>query len=293
MTTDAVKEVAIARAGASVSQAVLDVLAVEEPLEIRVAWVEDDAPRLATIAVTMRTPGDDDELAAGFLFTEGIVRRHDEILGVRSCGTGSIRVELASGAPLNLARVERHGFTSSSCGACGKTSTAALRAIPPWPLPPNGPYVGEALIHSLPASLRRAQSVFDATGGLHASGLFDLDGQLLMLREDVGRHNALDKVIGAELLADRLPADERILMVSGRVSFELVQKALMAGIPVLAAVGAPSSLAVDIAREAGMTLVGFVRADRFNIYSGAERLRSSTDQRGQLHGRTRTKSNYG
>ena len=202
------------------------------------------------------------------------MRRRDQIVGVRSCRSGSIRVELAPGSFVDLARLERHSFTSSSCGACGKTSMSALRAIPNWHLRRGEPLVDEALIRSLPASLRRAQSVFDATGGLHASALFDPDGRLIMLREDVGRHNALDKVIGAELLADRLPADERILMVSGRVSFELVQKALMAGIPVLAAIGAPSSLAVELACEVGMTLIGFVRHDRFNIYSGAERVRS-------------------
>ena len=271
--SDAIKEVAVERAGAHATHAMLDVLAVEQPLEIRVSWADGGGPRLATVAVTMRTPDNDDELGAGFLFTEGIVRRRDQIAGIRSCRPGSIRVELAPGTPVDLARLERHAYTTSSCGLCGKTSTSALRAVPSWSLPPNKPIVDDALIRSLPASLRRAQSVFDATGGLHASGLFDLDGRLVVLREDVGRHNALDKVIGAELLADRLPASERLLIVSGRVSFELIQKALMAGIPLLAAIGAPSSLAVELAREAGMTLLGFVRADRFNIYSSAERVR--------------------
>ena len=272
--TDAIKEVAVERAGAHATHAMLDVLAVEQPLEIRVSWADEGGPRLATVAVTMRTPDNDCELAAGFLFTEGIVRRRDQIAGIRSCRPGSVRVELAPGTRVDLARLERHAYTTSSCGLCGKTSTSALRAVPSWSLPPNEPIVDDALIRSLPASLRRAQSVFDATGGLHASGLFDLDGRLVVLREDVGRHNALDKVIGAELLADRLPASERLLIVSGRVSFELIQKALMAGIPLLAAIGAPSSLAVELAREAGMTLLGFVRADRFNIYSGGERVRS-------------------
>ena len=271
--TDAIKEVAVERAGAHATHATLDLLAVEEPLEIRISWDEAGEPRLTTVAVTMRTPDNDAELAAGFLFTEGIVRRRDQIAGIRSCRPGSVRVELAPGTRVDLARLERHAYTTSSCGLCGKTSTSALRAVPSWSLPPNEPIVDDALIRSLPASLRRAQSVFDATGGLHASGLFDLDGRLVVLREDVGRHNALDKVIGAELLADRLPASERLLIVSGRVSFELIQKALMAGIPLLAAIGAPSSLAVELAREAGMTLLGFVRADHFNIYSGGERVR--------------------
>src|SRR5919197_2369847 len=170
--TDAIKEVAVERSGARATQAARDVLAVEEPLEMRLSWEIGGAPRIATIAVTMRTPGDDAELAAGFLFTEGIIRRCDQIAAIRSCRPGSVRVELAAEACVDLARLERHGFTSSSCGACGKTSTSALRAVPSWPLRPNEPLVDEALIRSLPASLRRAQSVFDATGGLHASALF-------------------------------------------------------------------------------------------------------------------------
>ena len=267
--TGAIKQFAVARAARDATYDILDVLAVEEPLEVRIQWAVDGEPRLATVAVTMRTPGNDDELAAGFLLTEGIVRRRDDIVSIRSCRAGAVRVELARGLFVDFARLDRHGFTSSSCGACGKTSTSALRATPAWPLSAQAPTVSEELIRSLPASLRHAQSVFDATGGLHASGLFDLDGQLLTLREDVGRHNALDKVIGAELLANRLPGNERILIVSGRVSFELVQKASMAGIPIVAAIGAPSSLAVELAREVGMTLIGFVRSDRFNVYAGA------------------------
>jgi FdhD protein len=247
-----------------------DVLAVEEPLEIRVSRADDGIPR--TIAVTMRTPGDDAELAVGYLFTEGIVRRRDEIGGVYPCRGGAVRVELAPSAPLDLTRLERHSYTSSSCGACGKTSTAALRAIPQWALPGGEPIIDGALVRALPGSLRDSQVLFATTGGLHASALFDLEGRLIALREDVGRHNALDKVVGAELLAGQLPAHERILIVSGRVSFELVQKALMAGIPVVAAIGAPSSLAVELARESGMTLIGFVRHDRFNVYTGGQRV---------------------
>ncbi|HEY7235584.1 MAG TPA: formate dehydrogenase accessory sulfurtransferase FdhD [Gemmatimonadaceae bacterium] len=246
-------------------RATSDLLAVEEPLEIRVSWDENRLP--ATVSVTMRTPGDDVELAAGYLLTEGIIRRREDIAGLHPCRAGAIRVELAAGVALDLARLERHSYTSSSCGACGKTSTAALRATPSWPLPTTAAAVDLDLVRSLPQALREAQVLFSVTGGLHASALFDLAGRLLVMREDVGRHNALDKLIGAELLAGRLPAHERILIVSGRVSFELVQKALMAGIPTLAAIGAPSSLAVELAREAGMTLLGFVRADRVNVYS--------------------------
>src|SRR5689334_10781875 len=246
-----------------------DLVAVEEPLEIRVSR---DGALPATVAVTMRTPGDDGDLAIGYLFTEGIIRRREEVAGLHPCRAGAIRVELASGVGTDLSRLERHSFTSSSCGACGKTSTDALRATPAWPLPARDPIIGAGLVHALPSLLREAQVLFAATGGLHASALYDLDARLIVLREDVGRHNALDKVIGAELVAGMLPAHERILIVSGRVSFELVQKALMAGIPVVAAIGAPSSLAVELAREAGMTLLGFVRSERFNCYSGGYRL---------------------
>jgi FdhD protein len=255
------------------TRATSDLLAVEEPLDIRVSWNENRLP--ATVSVTMRTPGDDAELAAGYLLTEGIIRRREDIAGMHPCRSGAIRVELASGLALDLAHLERHSYTSSSCGACGKTSIAALRATPPWPLPTTTPMVDLDVVRSLPEALREAQVLFSVTGGLHASALFDLEGRLLVMREDVGRHNALDKVIGAELLAGRLPANERILIVSGRVSFELVQKALMAGIPTLAAIGAPSSLAVELAREAGMTLLGFVRADRVNVYSDCHPERSS------------------
>jgi FdhD protein len=220
----------------------------------------------------MRTPGRDAELAAGFLFTEAILRHPRQVADIRSCRAGSIRVVLASGSCIDLSRLERHSYTTSSCGMCGKTSLAALRSESPFALDAAWPRVDAELIRSLPALLRQSQTTFDATGGLHASALFDLDGELAVAREDVGRHNALDKVIGAEWLAGNLPASERILIVSGRVSFELVQKAAMAGIPIMAAIGAPSSLAVELAREVGMTLVGFVRLDRFNVYSGGERI---------------------
>ena len=270
---DGVREIEIARSGSGAYGVARDLLAIEEPLEIRIEWSEGTGPRAATIAVTMRTPGNDAELAAGFLFTEGLVRARDQIVEVRSCRAGSVRVVVGPGVTIDLARLERHSFTSSSCGMCGKTSAAALRTTSSYPLCGSEPLVDDALVRSLPARLRRAQRAFDATGGLHASALFDLEGRLVTLREDVGRHNALDKVIGAELLARRLPAGERILIVSGRVSFELVQKALMAGIPIVAAIGAPSSLAVELAREAGLTLLGFLRPDRFNVYSAGERLR--------------------
>ena len=269
---DGVKEIDIARNGAGAYDVARDLLAVEEPLEIRVEWTDGAEQRVATVAVTMRTPGNDVELAAGFLFTEGLVRERKQIVSVRSCRAGSVRVVVAPEVTIDLARLERHSFTSSSCGMCGKTSASALRTMSSYPLRPGKPAVEDALLRSLPERLRCAQPAFDATGGLHASALFDLKGELVTLREDVGRHNALDKVIGAELLAGRLPADERVLIVSGRVSFELVQKALMAGVPIVAAIGAPSSLAVELAREGGLTLLGFLRTARFNVYAGGERL---------------------
>ena len=250
-----------------------DALAVEEPLEIRVELERDGRRERRTVAITMRTPGHDAELAAGFLFTEGIVREPAAIAEIRRCAApNAIRVELAAGDVADLSRLERNFYTTSSCGVCGKSSIAALSAALPFPRAAAEPLVTDALVRQLPEALRAAQAAFARTGGLHASALFDTAGQLLLVREDVGRHNALDKVIGAELLAGRLPARDRVLVVSGRASFELVQKAAMAGIPMLVAVGAPSSLAVSLAEERGMTLVGWTRADRCSVYTGMERL---------------------
>ena len=254
------------------SAPVQDLLAVEEPLEIRV--------NQTTAAITMRTPGHDFDLAAGFLFTEGILPGRDAIARIRYTNpegearrrTNSITVELAPEANVDLARLTRHFYMSSSCGVCGKASLDALAAQGCELLPRDGVRFSASLIPELPARLRTAQSVFDRTGGLHAAALFDALGEPGTAHEDVGRHNAVDKVIGAELLAGRLPAREKLLLVSGRASFELVQKALMAGIPVLAAVGAPSSLAVETAQRYNMTLLGFVRDGRFNIYAGGWRI---------------------
>jgi FdhD protein len=263
--------------GAAVPE--LDALAVEEPLEIRLEADVDGHAVRKTISVTMRTPGHDVELALGFLFSEGIVRDRGQIEQAGRCGLASnvVRVRLAAHADVDLARLERHFYTTSSCGVCGKTSIDALRTTSRYALAPGRPVVDAALIHRLPHALRAAQSVFDRTGGLHASALFNAEGRLHCLREDVGRHNALDKVIGAELLAGRLPASEYVLVVSGRASFELVQEAVMAGIPVLIAVGAPSSLAVELAVGTGMTLVGFARDGRFNVYAGSDRVRVATN----------------
>ncbi|HXI11747.1 MAG TPA: formate dehydrogenase accessory sulfurtransferase FdhD [Thermoanaerobaculia bacterium] len=255
-----------------------DVLAVEEPLEIRIAWILASVTTEKSISITMRTPGTDPDLAAGFLFTEGIVRSPAEISSIRHCGRqGSssddrnvIRVELSDGVSIDWKRLERHFYTSSSCGVCGKTSIEAL-AVTATPLR-EGPSATIDSILTMPLALQKEQSIFSQTGGLHAAGLFSGEGKLIAIREDVGRHNAVDKVIGAQFLEGATPLSGAILMVSGRASFELVQKALVAGIPILAAVGAPSSLAVELAAEYGMTLIGFLRDDRMNVYCGRERV---------------------
>ena len=257
-----------------------DLLAVEEPLEIRLGFTGESGYAHVPLSVTMRTPGHDFELAAGFLLTEGIVSSAPQIERIRRCGSSKERcsknvvtVDLRPDVAVDLERLKRHFYTSSSCGVCGKTSISAVRLNLRSRLSTNALLDAE-VVHRLPGALRAAQSVFDKTGGLHASALFDERGNLFCLYEDVGRHNALDKLIGARFLAGELPLRSRILLVSGRVSFELVQKAAAAGIPILAAVGAPSSLAVDMARDCGMTLLGFVRDGRFNIYSGADRIRA-------------------
>jgi FdhD protein len=253
-----------------------DVLAVEEPLEIRLACTIDGAPGHRAISITMRTPGNDDELAVGFLFTEGILTAREQVASVHSCGGGNVTcVKLQRDVAVNFKRLERNFYTASSCGVCGKASLEAVRVCACHRLRKHRPVVDAEVIHRLPEALRAGQNVFDRTGGLHAAALFDVHGQRLCLREDVGRHNALDKLIGAQFLSGRTPLLEDVLLVSGRASFELVQKAAVAGIPILAAVGAPSSLAVSLAREHGMTVLGFVRHDRFNIYTGPERIRSS------------------
>lgn len=256
-----------------------DALAVEEPLEIRVGFDSDVRRVHKAISITMRTPGDDESLAVGFLFTEGIIKSRDQIASVQHCGKPSpdkgirntIRVELSDGVDVDLKRLERHFYTTSSCGVCGKSSIEALQTGA-TKITNVGPTVSAEIIHELPASGIASQSTFEKTGGLHASVLFDPAGKIEALAEDVGRHNALDKVIGKKFRSGEVPLSNNILLVSGRASFELVQKALMAGIPIMAAVGAPSSLAVELARECGMTLIGFVRDGRFNIYSGEQRV---------------------
>ena len=250
-----------------------DTLVVEEPLEIRVAG--------RPLVVTMRTPGDDMDLAAGFLVSEGVVSAGPHLRAMRYCAGATdegvntynvLDVELDPAVPPPDPSLERSFYTTSSCGLCGKASLDAVRTTTSYDVSGDDLVVTPALLAGLPDRLREEQRVFDKTGGLHAAGLFDRGGELLVLREDVGRHNAVDKVVGWALREDRLPLSGTVLMVSGRASFELVQKAWMAGIPCLAAVSAPSSLAVDLAAEAGMTLVGFLRGASMNVYTGQHRV---------------------
>lgn len=252
-----------------------DVVATEEPLEIRVDVL---GPGERSLAVTMRTPGNDFELAVGFLASEGVVRSREDVREVRYCvGPAEqlfnvVTVALRSGARFDPERLARNFYTTSSCGVCGKASLEALE-MQQCPALPEGPIVDGDALASLPDALRGRQRVFQRTGGLHAAGLFDAAGTLEMLREDVGRHNAVDKIAGALVMEGRHPAGEKVLVVSGRASYEIMQKALMAGIPFVAAVGAPSSLAVATAEEFGMTLAGFVREGGFNVYAGPSRIR--------------------
>ncbi|GIE34503.1 sulfurtransferase FdhD [Actinoplanes italicus] len=251
----------------------VDTLAAEEPLEIRV----NGTP----LVVTMRTPGDDFDLAAGFLVSEGVVRRAREIAGIRYClgatadGVNTynvVDVVLAAGVAPPDPSLERNFYTTSSCGLCGKASLDAVRTVATWSVRDDPIRLDPEVVSGLPGTLRAAQRVFDRTGGLHAAGLFSAGGRMLCLREDVGRHNAVDKVVGWALRDGRLPLRDTVLTVSGRASFELVQKAVMAGIPALAAVSAPSSLAADLADDAGLTLIGFLRGSSMNVYAGAHRL---------------------
>ena len=254
-------------------EVVSDRIAIEEPLEIRIVIDVDGKKKDRSISITMRTPGADAKLAVGFLVTEGIVTERDDVVMVRPCRSGSVvRVRLHDRLPVDLQRLQRHFFTSSSCGVCGKTSIDAVSVQIQSPLQAAVPQVPAELLGQLPERLREAQTLFDQTGGLHASGLFDCVGQLLGVEEDVGRHNALDKLIGGQWMSDASVFAQSILVVSGRISFELVQKALVVGIPIMVAVGAPSSLAIELAQRHGMTLVGFTKSDRYNVYHDAQRI---------------------
>ncbi|HZZ19684.1 MAG TPA: formate dehydrogenase accessory sulfurtransferase FdhD [Opitutaceae bacterium] len=270
--TQGASKVSILRVDAGGPRAVEDKVAVEEPLEIQLSYAKRGIRVVKSVSVTMRTPGSDRELAAGFLHTEGIVSNASAFESWESPATNVLRAVLREDIEVDLRSMERNFYMTSSCGVCGKTSLEALRVTGRISLDPARPLWDGARITSLPATLRADQLVFEETGGLHAAGLFAADGSLITTREDVGRHNAVDKLVGSQLLEGHRDLGGCLLMVSGRASFELVQKAVMAGIPVLAAVGAPSSLAVDLARQFGATLLGFVGNGRFNIYSGAQRV---------------------
>ena len=257
-----------------------DQVAAEEPLEIRVGFQAPSGYTAKSVSITMRTPGHDEELAAGFLFTEGIVTRHADIVDISRCGPPApdsgnvnvVRVDLNDAVQVDLDRLQRNFYTTSSCGVCGKSSLDALHATRAEPVRGDGFRVSQPILSELPHKLRARQRTFDDTGGLHAAAAFDSQGEIRITREDVGRHNAVDKVVGALLLDGKLPARDCGLLVSGRASFELVQKALIAGMPILTAVSAPSSLAVRLAKEFDVTLVGFLRGDTFNVYTGGERI---------------------
>ncbi len=255
-------------------RSVADTLAVEAPLQIQLRTGTDRNAAPRGLSITMRTPGHDTELAAGFLFTEGLVRARRDIASIEQTAPDTVVVTLAPDIPEPPDSVQRGFAMTSSCGLCGKTSLDGVRVNAPGALTPGSPMVSAAVIHGLPGLLRMEQASFSTTGGIHAAGLFDVAGRPLLVREDIGRHNAVDKIIGARFLADALPALSAIMVVSGRAGFELVQKALIAQVPIFAAVGAPTSLSAALATEAGMTLLGFVRDDRFNIYCGEERIRT-------------------
>lgn len=257
-----------------------DLVSVEEPLEIRLGYGSEADRDKKSISITMRTPGHDFELALGFLFTEGIIQSNKDVSSIRYCSEPEtpdavdniVVVELNTDVPVDFKQLERHFYTTSSCGVCGKASIEAVQQSNCPVIAKRKDMVQASLLHELPALLRKKQSLFEYTGGIHGCALFTADGELLAMREDVGRHNALDKLIGAVLSSDDIDTSDSILLLSGRISFELVQKAAMASIPMVAAVGAPSSLAVQSAQELGITLAGFVRDHRFNIYTHQERI---------------------
>ncbi|GAB4017596.1 formate dehydrogenase accessory sulfurtransferase FdhD [Spirosoma koreense] len=262
--------------GASLAESP-DLLAVEEPLEIRLGFGPMDDRQQRAVSVTMRTPGHDEELAMGFLFTEGIIQQPTDIISCRHCVQDAqkegnvLRVELHPEVIVDWSRLSRNTFTSSSCGLCGKATIEAVMALSPGPIESTF-RLESSILHALPERIRETQRAFAHTGGIHAAALFDATGKLLLVREDIGRHNALDKLIGAAFWQNWLPLAQYGVFLSGRIGVELIQKSWLAGVPLVAAVGAPSSLAVQMAQEAQMTLAGFVRNERFNLYTEPERI---------------------
>ena len=255
--------------------AVPDLVSVEEPLGIRLHFFDGQKPCSKDLSITMRTPGADKELALGFLYSEGIIRSYEEVESIaflEESDDAWVFVNLKGDRKLDLANLERHFYTTSSCGVCGKTSIAAVQKACPVILPQKKWQISQEILCSLPDVLRKSQNNFEFSGGIHACGLFSLNGELIALREDVGRHNALDKLIGSSLQNGMIPIFDYVLLLSGRASFELIQKAGMAGVRFIAAIGAPSSLAVALAEEFDITLVGFLKGNRFNVYNGLDRI---------------------
>ena len=251
-----------------------DKVAVEEPLQIQLEYSTASGRMLKNIALTMCTPGNDEELAAGFLFTEGIIKNAQAISEIKRSAADEniVQVILKENIIPALGNAARNFYTTSSCGICGKASIDAINTVSEFAAQKDSVIINATVLYNLQDKIKEQQQVFEDTGGIHASALFDTSGKFMTLREDVGRHNALDKIIGAALMKNELPLNNCMLFLSGRASFELVQKAVMAGIKVIAAVGAPSSLAVELAKENEITLIGFLKKDRFNIYSGKERI---------------------
>ena len=257
-----------------------DLVAIEEPLEIRLSFIRQSKRVMQQVSITMRTPGNDTELAAGFLFTEGILTSPEQIneiaiSGVDGQGTPTnniVRVDVADEVSLDPKKLQRNFISNSSCGVCGKASLDSLEVKQISELPAASPTVSSSVIYDLPAALRKAQTAFEKSGGIHAAGIADVEGTMCDVREDIGRHNAVDKLIGSLFLSSKLPADDKIMVVSGRTSFEIVQKGIVAGLPIMVAVGAPSSLAVELANKYKMTLIGFASQTRFNIYSAPKRI---------------------
>lgn len=286
MSSPSVIHIPVVKVNANQSAREEDSIAIEEPLEIKLEYGPADGRELRNISVTMRTPGHDAELATGFLFTEGIIKNADEIKSAKhsfiTCAENKeniMLVTLEQDAMPHLQNAERNFYTTSSCGVCGKGSISAIRTVSNFTAgADDGNVIHSLVLNQLPKILRGHQRIFDDTGGLHASALFTPLGELLLLREDVGRHNALDKLIGAAMMYSWLPLQQTVLLLSGRASFELIQKAAMAGISIIAAVGAPSSLAVELANEFNITLIGFLRDERFNIYAGAHRVMVPADE---------------
>ncbi len=273
MKSKAVENIRVSKVNASGMQEATDKVAVEEPLQIQLQYSTATGQMLKDIAVTMRTPGNDAELAAGFLFTEGIISHATDIEQIRHVEDENlVKVVLQENIQPVLSSISRNFYTTSSCGICGKASIGAIQTVSQFAAADTEAIISATVLCTLPDILKQHQKAFEETGGIHASALFDTTGNFVLLREDVGRHNALDKIIGAAFIRQELPLNNYILLLSGRASFELVQKAAMAGIRIIASVGAPSSLAVEMATEHDITLLGFVKAERLNIYSGRKRI---------------------